>query len=88
MQKATWKNNLRDAEGPLKYRAPWWQEATVGWGRNHWKGLGETETGTHTREWNLFPPIGLENFMICRAWALGTVIQQNLALSDAVSLEE
>ena len=29
-----------------------------------------------------------KNLMICGVWALGTVIQQSLAFSDAVSLEE
>ena len=44
------KQSQRCAEGPLKYRTPWWQEATVGWGRNHGKGLEETVRWTHTRE--------------------------------------
>lgn len=82
------KQSQRCAEGPLKYRTSWWQEATVGWGRNHGKGFKEAVMGTHTREWNLFPPTGLENLMICGAWALGTGVQQSLALSDAVNHEE
>lgn len=50
--------------------------------------IRETETGTHTPENGPISTHWTENFMMCRAWALGTVIQQSLALSDAVSLEE